>query len=196
MQGLLLGADRLLSGLARRLGSRFVRFGYSPSDLEQELVLQYLRRHHRHDPKRASAATFASHVCRNRAIQLLESAAAAKRGHGMQVESLSDLVPVGHEATIQREDTLSLDDCDIKLGRASRPAAELLPLRLDVERAIRRLPVELGQVARLLAEDFRPAEAARVLNISRASVYRAIGSTDHASLALGQASLTRTTAVC
>jgi hypothetical protein len=69
---------------------------------------------------------------------------------------------------------ISDDEVAIRLGRRSRPAAELANLRLDVERLVNGLPPELVSVARLLLEGESNVEVAGRLGLSRASLYRRI----------------------
>ena len=63
----------------------------------------------------------------------------------------------------------------MRMGRRSRPAAELVELAVDVARVIECLPGELAIVARMLLDGEPDTVVARRLGISRATLYRRIG---------------------
>ena len=166
----------IIRSLSFRTGFRFVRFGYSRRDLEQELVLHYLRHHHQHDSKRASAATYAASICRHRLFNMLAAETARKRGGcGAITTSLSD-TPAGyeHDTEIELGETISRDYYEMKFGRISQATSELLILRLDVDRALAKLPPELVQIAKLLSQGASVTVLSRVLGISRATSHRRI----------------------
>jgi DNA-binding NarL/FixJ family response regulator len=143
--------------------------------LEQELTLHYLRRCHQHDSKRASAATFASNICRNRLFNLFEAETACMRSATGGLTSLSEPVAIGPSGrTIERGATISEDSYNMNAGRRSRPDAELIPLRIDVDQIVSGLPAELADVAHLLAAGESPEDVARQLEISRATVHRRV----------------------
>jgi RNA polymerase sigma factor (sigma-70 family) len=150
------------------------RFGFEASDLRQELTLHCLNHFDRYDPKRSSPATFASRTCRQRTLQLVEPVLARKRNGGAVPQSLSTPARTDADATAELACPISDDEVAIRLGRHSRPAAELANLRLDVERLVNGLPPELVSVARLLLEGEPNVEVARRLGLSRASLYRRI----------------------
>jgi DNA-directed RNA polymerase specialized sigma24 family protein len=161
--------------LALRAGGRFTQFGHSRQDVEQELILHYLRHRHQHDSERASAATFAAHICRNRAFGMLAAALAEKRGAGATVGSLSAPVAIGQsDKTIERGATISEDAYHMKTGRRSRPAAELMLLRIDVDQVVSGLPTDLADLAHLLAAGESLVGVAHQLEISRATVHRRV----------------------
>ena len=158
--------------LAFRAGSRLQRFGHSRQDLEQELVHHYLRHRHQHDSTRASAATFATHVCRNCVIGMLTAALAEKRGAGTTVGSLSEPVAIGQAGeTIECGAAISENSYYMKLGRRSRPDVETVELQIDVARVVASLPPHLANLARRLALE-SVVEAAKSTGVSRATAHR------------------------
>jgi hypothetical protein len=150
------------------------RFGFEPSDIRQEFAMACIGGFHRYDASRSSPGTFAGHTCRQRTMQMIEPALAAKRNRGAIPESLSAPIRNDEGAPITFGDLISDDDYTICAGLRSRPAAELAELRIDVSRAMKGLPADMVAVAELLAVGERPVEIARRLGICRASVYRTI----------------------
>ncbi len=116
------------------------RYGYDREDVQQELFLHWIERSGSHDPARSSPATFATMICRRRAMSILETATAAKRGGGI-VCAFSELPVVDdHGTEIERPDRVSQDTYELRMGRRSRPEAELLHLHLDVEAVLANVP--------------------------------------------------------
>lgn len=154
------------------------RYGFEREDLHQELLLHWVRRHHQYDPRRSSSATFASRICYHRCLQLANGAKAGKRGSGVLIRSLSEPVAIGHEGdTAELETTVSYE---MILGRRSRPSAELIPLCIDVNRTLSRLPAKVVEVATLLATGMPVVDVARELGISRATANRRKALLQHA----------------
>ncbi len=151
-------------------------YGFERQDIHQEFYLRLTERHGAYHPRRSSPETFSNHVCRHRGRQLVERAVAAKRGGGSVPSSLANHVQTGDlgqgTSSLELVDTISEDGVAILAGRQSRPAAELLALRLDVNRVVGRLPGDLAEFADLLAEGETVASVARRLRISRATAYR------------------------
>jgi hypothetical protein len=150
------------------------RFGYEPADLRQELTLDCLGRFDRYDPSRSSPATFATHTCRQRTLQIVEPALAAKRNGGVVPQSLSSPLREDDGVLAELASTISEGAVAARLGRRSRPAEDLTDLHLDVERLLNGLPSELTVVARLLLAGERNVAVARQLRISHATLYRRI----------------------
>lgn len=125
--------------------SAIPRYDYfDHEDLEQDALAAVLAALDRYDEPRASLRTFVERVAANGIASTLRRARAEKR--------------------------TSLDDGPL----AESPRLSLtVELRLDLNRVLRTLERRDGRVARLL-EEYRPAEIARALGISRASVYRSI----------------------
>jgi DNA-directed RNA polymerase specialized sigma24 family protein len=172
---------KVIRNLAFRGRSYFIRFGHSWQDLEQELILHYLRHHRQHDSARASAATFAARISRHRLISMLETQTAGKRGGCVaNVRSLSDTtVGHGHDSQVEVGEMISSDAYDMELGRASQSTTDLLMLRIDVDRAVTRLSSELALTAELLSQGVSVTDLSRTLGISRATANRRISRLRH-----------------
>ena len=164
---------KVIHHFACQAACRFLQFGHSRQDLEQELTLHFLQHSHQHNAKLASAATFAARVCRNRIISMLERESASVRRASGGVTWLTEQVTIGPAGeTVERATRISADMYWMETGRQTRPASELQILAIDLKRVLDRLPPELVSVVRLLAEGETPAEAATILDISRATIYR------------------------
>jgi RNA polymerase sigma factor (sigma-70 family) len=147
-------------------------YGFDRQDTEQELIFHYWTRRVRFDPAKASTVTFASSICRRRALHMVETATAMIRGGMTETVQLSDRISA--DSTLTHFDTVSQDEANIRMGWSSRPGAELLALHIDVDRVISGLPGELVVVARWIAGGVSAAEIARGLGLSRATIHRRI----------------------
>jgi RNA polymerase sigma factor (sigma-70 family) len=166
--------DRAIRFEAFRAAGSLHRFGYDYADIRQEMRLHFLTQF-AHFDGRASVATFAAHVCRNRALRLLDVATSLKRDRGGAPRSLSDSVSLGDDrGVVELSTTISEEAYAMRTGRRYRTAAELLILRLDVRRIMKILPAELAAVAELLAEGETPTAAASRLGIARSTIHRRI----------------------
>lgn len=159
---------------ANRAWRSLRRFGYEREDVRQEFRMRLLDVEGLYDPVRSAPSTFAAHTCRQRTLQLVEPHLAAKRNAGMAPQSLSTPVGLDEGAPVELADLIADDEYALRMGRRSLPAADLLALRLDVDRVVSGLPVELADVARLLAAGESVIAVARHLRISRATAHRRI----------------------
>ena len=148
------------------------RHGYQRDDIEQEFAIHWRLNRHRHDPSRASEATFAAALCRNRAISLWQAATSAKRGAG-KVYSFSELpFHDEHGRKIERPESVSQEVVESGFGRRPQMPLDSVHLYLDLDRVLDGVPAELAAVAQLVRRGNTPTEVAGHLKISRASAYR------------------------
>jgi RNA polymerase sigma-70 factor (ECF subfamily) len=146
---------------------------YGRDDVAQSILLRIVERTTRFDPRLASARTWARLIARHEAASMIAKARAEKRDCRVCTKSLDEMIETGDGAgTVERVTTISADIYGMQTGRQTRPASELQLLAIDLTRVLDQLPPELVSVARLLAEGETPAEAATILNISRATIYR------------------------
>jgi RNA polymerase sigma factor (sigma-70 family) len=135
--------------------------GYRPhdwEDLRQELLMDCARRSTKFDPSRGSWQGFVSGVMRNQATVL------AVRGQRRAVEVLVDDLPKPEDMDAET----ALDALD------HRPRVNLetaVVLKVDVERILEELPIQLRTLARLLDRMSVP-EASRQIGKSRSRVYQ------------------------
>ena len=137
--------------------------GMDKEDIEQELMLDLLRRKGRFDPDRASFDTFADRVITNRVATLTAST------HKLRAERITislDFVVANDD----QDDGASLID---KLDDLENPLAldELkIGLARDVARFIGDLPPVLQRYVAILAAD-NVCEAAREAGLHRSTIY-------------------------
>lgn len=117
--------------------------GLDRDDLEQELLLELFRALTRFDPTRASLPTYVDRVIAAKGISMIRREKAQKR------RKTAD-IPILNPAEISTN----------------------IELRVEIYRTLMPLSKFERRVARLLLSDYRPAEIARELLISRAAVYR------------------------
>lgn len=167
-------AVRLVRYHARRLAGTHPFSRADTQDLEQELMLDLLRRLPRFDPRKASFETFVTRLIEHRSAGLLEAARAEKRGARVGHVSLDR--PVGD--TDDEEQALLRDVIADDAGLWSShplPKSEQAELAADLRRGMRRLPPELAALAASLSVD-SVTEVSRKSGRPRATVYDAIKS--------------------
>ena len=139
----------LIQRAARARSARFLdplrAFALDASDLEQEIMLAVLTALLDFDDSRSSLATFVDRVAESKTRSILRKTTAKKRRQ--------------KDLSIPARDPLFL------LVAVER--------RLDLERSLKKLCKKDKKVAAFLAE-CTPAEAARLLEVSRQMVYRSI----------------------
>lgn len=122
-------------------------------DLIQQLFLEYLERAGAFDPSRGRYKTFVNCVVRNQVVSLIRA-----RKRQLLEATVCDLPQIAaedpdDETGSSRSGDLSEDTYRIAAGLASRPAADLLYLRIDVDRAVRSLPPDLRDIGCRVVEE-------------------------------------------
>ena len=139
-----------------RVRSLVGHYGIVPDDrddLIQQLFLEYLERAGGFDPSRGRYKTFVNCVIRNQVVSLIR---ARKRRLceatlcGLPSATVED---PDNDSSCGHDDDLSEDAYRIATGLASRPAADLLNLRIDVDRAFNSLPPNLREIGSRVVED-------------------------------------------
>jgi RNA polymerase sigma factor (sigma-70 family) len=162
--------QRIVHFEARRATSYLRRFGLDVEDLSQEFSLDLLSRLANYDKDRGTLSEFVRRVCRHRSLQILESNRAQKRSGGEAPRSLA--APVGSDKPVELSDLISDDQFAQRLGRRSRPAAELLDLRMDLESIVTQMPSEYSVMAEALANGDSRNDVARRSGTSRSTIHR------------------------
>ena len=137
-------------------------------DLEQDLLLDYLRRIPKYDPKRAKRSTFIARIVRNKIASIIEARKAAKRSYRTPVYSLTGWVKDRTNGFIQRIETVDADNYLLRRGRR-RQREEVLDLRIDLDRATDLLTPELRDLCRRL-EHQTPTEISRATGVPRGTI--------------------------
>jgi RNA polymerase sigma-70 factor (ECF subfamily) len=158
---------------ARSLVGRYGLRDTDVEDLEQELMLDVLRRIRKFDPSRAQMATFVTRLVRNKIASLVEARKAGKRDYRTRVYSLTGWVKDRTNGFLQRIETIDADHPLLRTGRR-RSQLEVLDLSIDLKRATDLLPPELRELCRRLRYE-TVSEISRSKGIPRGTLYEAIG---------------------
>jgi RNA polymerase sigma factor (sigma-70 family) len=164
-----IGSDilRLIRTKSRQLAGKYGFAIYDGEDVEQELLLDYLKRAPSFKPDLCSRIGFARMIVRNSVSTLIDQRAAACRDYRAR------RIPVD-----LHRDGQSLNHGDTPNSWLADPNTrsvfEKLNLRIDVEQVLMRLPVALATICRLLMVCETSSEAASRAGISRATLYRQI----------------------
>ena len=154
--------------LARRKAAKLAHILGLPA-AEQEDVSQEVLTHiwvslRAFDHRRSTLQTFVCRVVENRAITIIRLYTAGKRsGRVISVETVTGC----DDDRLDRRSVECAADC------CWRSSDHISTLRIDVARALAKLPQELRQIAWPLALQNR-AEAARQLGLSRGALHRRI----------------------
>jgi len=148
------GIDPYAAKIIRYKAKRLVgRFGFTESDredLEQELILDLLRRLPKYNPARAQRSTFIDCLVNHAIATLIEARMAAMRDYRLCSCSLNDPLEDEDGHSIERIETIDQDDDFLRTGKLSRPTAELQDLRIDLSKAMEKLPPELRELCQRL----------------------------------------------
>ena len=171
------GIDDYAADLIRYKARQLVRRPeFSPSDqedLEQEMVLDLLRRLPRYDPRRAQRSTFIARIVEHKIATLIEYQRAAKRDSDRQGPSLNRDIADGEGHTTDAIQAVDQEAYLKRLGIEFRPQRDRTDLRLDLEDALRRLPDDLRSLCEML-RSMSVQEIAKAVGMPRPSVYDAI----------------------
>lgn len=154
----LLEHDHQVRGVALRYWRGTRALAFDAEDLQQEMLAHLVARAPRYNVRCASFSTFVGRVAKNRALTLIERAAANKRRTPASLLPLEEVL----------ENLQGIPDRRFPLKNVE----ERLILRIDVARLIKRLPRRLSLFALHLAQGATIAEAATDLGMSRAAGFR------------------------
>jgi hypothetical protein len=160
---------RLTRFKSRQLAGRYGFLRYDAEDIQHDLLLDYLQRSKSFDSHRCSRRTFAQRIVNNRIATILEARKAACRDYRVRRLSLNERVDADDSPEVAE---ILAAVIDLSNGC---PFEAMLNLRLDVERALARLPAAQAHLCRLLMVCDTCAEAAARAGMSRATLYRNIG---------------------
>jgi RNA polymerase sigma factor (sigma-70 family) len=152
---------------SRQLAGKYGFARHDAQDIQQDLLLDYLKRAPCYNAHRCNPRTFARLVVRNRVSTLIEERSAACR----------DYRQVSVDRTRDSQGPNSLENYAAGSRVAGRHAGfeARLNLRIDVERALTRLPRPLEGLCRLFMTCETSFEVAARAGISRATLYRQLG---------------------
>ncbi len=143
-------------------------------DLEQELILDLLRRLPKYDPSRAKLNTFIARVVEHKIATLIEKQTAHKRDYRRCPCSLNERFEEEEEGrSVERAETLDQEDYLLRIGVEPRAAEELRALALDVAAVVENLPLELHELCRRLGQE-TVSEISRDTGVPRATLYQSV----------------------
>ena len=143
-------------------------------DLEQELILDLLRRLPKYDPSRAKRNTFIARVVEHKIANLIEAQTAHKRDYRRCPCSLNERFEEEEGGrSVERAETLDQEDYLLRIGVEPGAAEELRALALDVAAVVETLPPELRELCRRLGQE-TVTEVSRDTGVSRATLYESV----------------------
>ncbi len=166
-------AVRLIKYKARRLIGQAGFTASDRDDLEQELILDLLRRLPKYNPRRAQLNTFIARVVGHKIATLIEAKKAGIRDYRRCPFSLNDRFEDEDGRSVERVDTFDQEDYLLRTGAQSRPSDELSALTIDVAAVLETLPPELRELCRRLKAE-SVTEISRDTGIPRGTIYESI----------------------
>jgi RNA polymerase sigma-70 factor (ECF subfamily) len=163
-------AREVIQHKARQLINKygFTRDDYD--DLQQDMMLDLLRRLTNYDPTRAGLSTFVARIVDRKVSTLIRHQRQMKRDYRHKVYPLDAQVEDQDGQPRGLDEVLSQDAYDGEIGRHDRPEAERLDLRLDLSLVLDELPEDLRDLAHRL-QTRTVAEIARELGVPRSTLY-------------------------
>ena len=142
-------------------------------DLEQELVLDLLRRLPQYDSSRAKRNTFIARVVDHKISNLIEAQKAVSRDYRRSTCSLNERFKDEDGRVAERVEKLDQEDYLLRIGVEPGPPDELRALALDVAAVVETLPPELSDLCRRLEQE-TVSEISRDTGVSRATLYESV----------------------
>lgn len=139
-------------------------------DLEQEMIIDLLRRLPKYNPDRTRRNTFIARLVDHKIATLIRHRKQQKRDYRREVCSLDEPIEDLEGGTVSLGQTISQDEFDLRMGKHSRPEADRSDLRLDVSIVLSELRPDLRRLAELLMTG-SITEAARELGVPRSTLY-------------------------
>ena len=166
-------AVQIIKHKARQLVGRVGFTESDRDDLEQDMMLDLLRRLPKYNPARAQRNTFIARVVEHRVATIIEARKAGIRDYRLCNCSLNDHLEDEEGSSVERVETTDQEDYLLRTSKLSRPAAELHDLSLDVHKVMEQLPPKLRELCRCLMTD-TVTRISRETGIPRGTIYEFI----------------------
>jgi RNA polymerase sigma-70 factor (ECF subfamily) len=166
-------AVRLIKNKARQL---IGLAGFTESDredIEQEMLLDLLRRLPKFDPRRAQRSTFIARIIEHKIATLIEAQEAAVRDYRKRAFSLNEEMKDGDGATVERGDTFDQDCYLRRTDQVSNSTCLAHDLSIDLRVFLAALPPELRTLCEQLAGE-SVADLVRRTGTPRSTIYESI----------------------
>jgi len=171
------GIDIYVANLIKYKAKQLVgHYGFTLSDiedLEQEMMLEYLRRVEKYDSNRASLKTFAARIIENIIANIVEKQNADKREYSLTACSLNDPIKDENGESFEIGETVDQDTYFRRTGLSQISAHERLILSIDNRAFLDTLPPNLRKIADLLKQE-DIAEIVKMTGIPRTTIYELI----------------------
>jgi RNA polymerase sigma-70 factor (ECF subfamily) len=140
------------------------------ADLQQELMIELLRKMKYYDPARGKKTTFMERVLKNHVTTIIRTRIAGSRSWHRCLTSLDE--PLSADATDDASTHLDQISYTDLVGREGIGTVEheMHPLRIDIARVLDRLPENLRLICERLKE-ISVAELAREMGVPRSTIY-------------------------
>lgn len=142
-------------------------------DVQQNLIVDVLRRLPKYNGDRAGVKTFICRVIDHKIATLLESHEAACRGNGCTKESLDDWVRDETGTWVRRDTTVDVACSRAHAGVASGSDQGQRELEMDVASVMASLPPRQRKLCAMLRTK-TPSEISRETGMSRSVIYKHI----------------------
>lgn len=166
-------AVRIIKFKARQLVGQAGFTDSDRNDLEQEMVIDLLRRLPKFDPSKARRNTFIARIVEHKVATLIEAQTAGVRDYRRYGFSLNERIEYEEGKTIERSDTISQDDYLRRTGRKSTTAQETVELAVDLDVFLNKLPPQLRSLCDRLAAESLTAIATET-GVPRSTLYEAV----------------------
>lgn len=141
--------DQIINLIKHKAWSLVGTIGFTISDrddLEQELVLDLIKRLPKFDPNRAQLMTFVARIIDNKIASMIEARKSCFFDFRMHSFSLNEPYLDIDGYTIERGDEIDEDDYLMRTGTRSHAAIDLIDLRTDLSKVISDLSPELQEL--------------------------------------------------
>lgn len=148
--------------------------GFTKDDLDdvrQDLTLDLLERLPKFNPDKAVHSTFVARVIERKISKLIRHRMQEKRDYRRNECSVNDWVTDTNGRRVERAQTLSRDEHDLRMGRHTRPETERIDLEIDTRIVISQLPPDLKPIAERLFATCSITEVAQEFGIPRGTFY-------------------------
>jgi RNA polymerase sigma-70 factor (ECF subfamily) len=142
-------------------------------DLEQEMVIDLLRRLPRFDPTLSKRETFITRVVEHHVATLVESQKAGIRDYRQVAGSLDERRTDSNGQTSEGPAVLDQDEYVRETIASARRSEDLHALRMDLRRVLADLPVDLRALCERL-QSGNVTDISRETGVPRGTVYEAI----------------------
>lgn len=177
IQNLFSHRDPFASQLVRQKARQLVRhpaFNRSElRDIEQELVLELVRKYRCYDPERAQESTFIARIVESKIASMIRIRMAEKRDFRRDAHSLNETIRDSDGGCVERSQTLDASAVSNHTGQSKRSDRDVAELRRDVADILQSLSNDERELAELLMEQTEYA-ASRILGRSRRQIAKEV----------------------